>query len=62
MVFYIIGILYATFMISVGIYEINLDTGESQETFYRILLVFSGSIIVVAFIWSLLHRLKGSKK
>ncbi|AUQ43549.1 hypothetical protein AXW59_10980 [Yersinia ruckeri] len=61
-VFYFIGIIYAIFMIYVGIYEISQESGESHAVFYQMLLIFSGSIIVVAFIWSLLYRINSAKK
>nr|WP_253328282.1 hypothetical protein [Serratia nevei] len=54
----ILGLLYAILMISVGVNEIYFySTGESNFL-TSLMLTFSGSMLLIAFVWQLSAKVK----
>ncbi|AEF45653.1 hypothetical protein SerAS12_2531 [Serratia sp. AS12] len=53
MIIFILGLLYAILMISVGVNEIYFYSTGKSEFLSSLMLTFSGSMLLVAFVWQL---------
>jgi len=58
MVILIMGLLYAILMISVGINEIYFYSTGKSEFISSLMLTFSGSILLIAFVWQFSAKTK----
>jgi len=58
MMMLILGLLYAILMISVGVNEIYYATTGKSEFLTSLMLTFSGSMLLVAFVWQLSAKVK----
>ncbi|CAI0706523.1 Uncharacterised protein [Serratia entomophila] len=58
MMMLILGLLYAILMISVGVNEIYYTTTGKSEFLTSLMLTFSGSMLLVAFVWQLSAKVK----
>ncbi|VXC82694.1 hypothetical protein [Serratia oryzae] len=58
MAIFIIGLLYAILMISVGINEIYFYSTGKSEFLSSLMLTFSGSILLIAFVWQFSAKTK----
>ncbi|CAI0793518.1 Uncharacterised protein [Serratia entomophila] len=58
MMMLILGLLYAILMISVGVNEIYYTTTGKSEFLTSLMLSFSGSMLLVAFVWQLSAKVK----
>jgi hypothetical protein len=52
------GLLYAILMISVGINEIYFYSTGKSEFISSLMLTFSGSILLIAFVWQFSAKTK----
>ncbi|CAI0709246.1 hypothetical protein V2T44_04040 [Serratia ficaria] len=58
MMILILGLLYAILMIAVGVNEIYFYTTGKSEFLTSLTLTFSGSMLLVAFVWQLSAKVK----
>ncbi|VEA66001.1 Uncharacterised protein [Serratia plymuthica] len=58
MIIFILGLLYAILMISVGVNEIYFYSTGKSEFLTSLMLTFSGSMLLVAFVWQLSAKMK----
>ncbi|AGP47052.1 hypothetical protein ACOMDM_12905 [Serratia plymuthica] len=58
MIIFILGLLYAILMISVGVNEIYFYSTGKSEFLSSLMLTFSGSMLLVAFVWQLSAKIK----
>ncbi|MEE4411437.1 MULTISPECIES: hypothetical protein [unclassified Serratia (in: enterobacteria)] len=58
MIIFILGLLYAVLMISVGVNEIYFYSTGKSEFLASLMLTFSGSMLLVAFVWQLSAKMK----
>ncbi|MFZ1874380.1 MAG: hypothetical protein WAU54_16605 [Chania sp.] len=58
MVILIMGLLYAILMISVGINEIYFYSTGKSEFISSLMLTFSASILLIAFVWQFSAKTK----
>ncbi|AHY07586.1 hypothetical protein [Serratia plymuthica] len=58
MIIFILGLLYAILMISVGVNEIYFYSTGKSEFLSSLMLTFSGSMLLVAFVWQLSANIK----
>lgn len=58
MTIFILGLLYAILMISVGVNEIYFYSTGKSEFLSSLMLTFSGSMLLVAFVWQCSTKIK----
>lgn len=58
MIIFILGLLYAILMISVGVNEIYFYSTGKSEFLSSLMLTFSGSMLLVALVWQLSAKIK----
>lgn len=54
----ILGLLYAILMISVGVNEICFYSTGKSNFLTSLMLTFSGSMLLIAFVWRLSSKVK----
>ncbi|MEN4167223.1 hypothetical protein [Serratia marcescens] len=54
----ILGLLYAILMISVGVNEIYFYSNGKSNFLTSLMLTFSGSMLLIAFVWQLSSKVK----
>ncbi|MEL5346524.1 hypothetical protein PTR23_17550 [Serratia nevei] len=54
----ILGLLYAILMISVGVNEIYFYSTGKSNFLTSLMLTFSGSMLLIAFVWQLSSKVK----
>lgn len=58
MIIFILGLFYAILIISVGVNEIYFYSTGKSEFLSSLMLTFSGSMLLVAFVWQLSAKIK----
>ncbi|WP_413507767.1 hypothetical protein [Serratia proteamaculans] len=58
MTIFILGLLYAILIISVGVNEIYFYSTGKSEFLSSLLLTFSGTMLLVAFVWQWSTKIK----
>ncbi|CAI1497221.1 Uncharacterised protein [Serratia quinivorans] len=58
MILLILGLLYAIFMIAVGVNEIYFYSTGKSEFLSSLMLTFSGTMLLVAFVWHWSTKIK----